>query len=176
MDEKIFQVGCRATGAFDFLLTASSASDAAVRAKEALALCDTLRSDGAVVEVSGDYNAVAMDHHHARGAKADDMGVFGLSYYQIYGYRLHAATINGVVPYTGTVADGTYPLARPLYLYIKKAHLGQTLGLQEFVDFFLSDEMIGPKGRLVSYSMVPDPALRQTRADVVSGKVIETLP
>ena len=48
-------------------------------------------------------------------------------------------------------------------------------GLQEYLDFFVSDDMVGPEGKLIEYGLVSDPALAQTQADVKADKVMDPL-
>jgi phosphate transport system substrate-binding protein len=67
------------------------------------------------------------------------------------------------VPSTETIAAGTYPVSRPLYFYVKKAHIGVIPGLKEYVEFFLSDEIAGPDGPLAEYGLVSDPELAATQ-------------
>ena len=61
------------------------------------------------------------------------------------------------MPSTATIAEGTYPVSRPLFFYVKKAHLGVIPGLKEYVEFFLSDDMVGPDSPLALYGLVPAP-------------------
>ena len=67
-----------------------------------------------------------------------------------------------------TVASGDYPVSRPLYFYVKKAHLGVIPGLKEYIEFFVSDDMAGPDGPLAAYGLVSDPALAETQAMVAA--------
>ena len=53
-------------------------------------------------------------------------------------------------------------MSRPLFFYVKKAHLGLVRGLKEYIDFFISDRMIGPKGPLAAYGLVPLPDSERT--------------
>ena len=76
--------------------------------------------------------------------------------------------MGGVVPSTETIASGEYPVSRPLQFYVKLAHLGVIPGLQEYVDFFVSDEIAGPDGPLADYGLVADPELAKTQ-EMVSG-------
>jgi phosphate transport system substrate-binding protein len=41
--------------------------------------------------------------------------------------------MNGVMPTYETISNFTYPGARPLYIYVKKAHLKAIPGLQAYV-------------------------------------------
>ena len=77
--------------------------------------------------------------------------------------------MSGVTPSTETIASGEYPVSRPLYFYIKKAHIGVIPGLKEFAEFFVSDDMAGPDGPLAEYGLVSDPDLADTQA-TVSGE------
>ena len=67
------------------------------------------------------------------------------------------ATVSGITPSTETIAKGEYPVSRPLFFYVKKAHLGVVPGLKEYVDFFLTDQMIGPDSPLAEYGLVSAP-------------------
>ena len=74
--------------------------------------------------------------------------------------------MSGVQPTTETIAEGEYPVSRPLFFYIKKAHIGVIPGLKEFAEFFVSDEIAGPSGPLANYGLVSDPELAATQAQV----------
>ncbi len=65
-------------------------------------------------------------------------------------------------------------MSRPLFFYVKKAHLGVIPGLKEYVEFFLNDQMIGPDGPLAEYGLVPAPdAEREAqRAAFSEGKTM----
>ena len=123
-----------------------------------------LRTDGASVDIDGDYTETL-----ARiDANKTAIGVFGLSFYENNTDKLQVATMSGVVPSVETIASGEYPVSRPLYFYVKKAHLGVIPGLQEYVEFFVSDDMAGPDGPLAAYGLVSDPELATTQEVVAS--------
>ena len=69
---------------------------------------------------------------------------------------------------TETIASGEYPVSRPLFFYIKKAHIGVIPGLKEFAEFFVADEIAGPDGPLSEYGLVADPELAQTQEKVAN--------
>ena len=170
-NQKVLEVGCKASGAYDLLLAASTGADDAAKAKDATAACDTTRADGASVDIDGDYtetlSRIAANKHA--------VGVFGLSFYENNTDKLKVASMDGVVPATATIADGSYPVSRPLFMYVKKAHIGVIPGLQEYLDFFVSDDMAGPNGKLVEYGLVSDPELAKTQAAVAAGTVMAPL-
>ncbi len=44
-----------------------------------------------------------------------------------------------VAPTDETIADNTYPLSRPLFIYVNKAKAEENQSLTDFVDFYLDD-------------------------------------
>lgn len=126
--------------------------------------CHAVRADGVAVDIDGDYTETL-----ARlDANPTGLGVFGLSFYQNNTNKLEVATINGVFPSVDTIASGDYPISRPLYFYVKNAHLELIPGLKEYVEFFVSNDMAGPDGALAQYGLVPDPELAATQALVAA--------
>jgi len=123
--------------------------------------CVKVRTDGASVDIDGDYTETL-----ARlDANKTALGVFGLSFYQNNTNKLEVATVSGVSPSVETISSGDYPISRPLYFYVKNAHIGVIPGLKEYVEFFLSDDMAGPDGALAQYGLVPDPELAKTQEE-----------
>ena len=157
-DVKVMEAGCAASGAEEALVAAKGEEDG----KKA---CLALRTDGVSVDIDGDYTETL-----ARiDANKNAIGVFGLSFYQNNTEKLRVATMDGVVPSVETISTGDYPVSRPLFFYVKTAHLGVIPGLQEYIDFFVSDDMAGPDGPLAAYGLVSDPELAQTQAMVAAG-------
>lgn len=158
-DVKLLEAGCKATGALE-LFTAAAGGDEKAGAKE----CLNVRTDGKSVDIDGDYTETL-----ARiDANKTAVGVFGLSFYENNMDKLKVATVNGISPSVETISVGEYPVSRPLYFYVKKAHFGVIPGLKEYVEFFLSDDMAGPGGPLSDYGLVPDPELAATQAAVAA--------
>jgi phosphate transport system substrate-binding protein len=126
--------------------------------------CVKVRTDGAAVDIDGDYTETL-----ARlDANKTSLGVFGLSFYQNNMDKLEVATVSGVAPSVETISSGDYPISRPLFFYVKNAHIGVIPGLKEYVEFFESDEMAGPGSALADYGLVPDPELATTQEAVSS--------
>ena len=126
--------------------------------------CVKVRTDGAAIDIDGDYTETL-----ARlDANKTALGVFGLSFYQNNTDKLEVSTVSGVAPSVETISSGDYPISRPLYFYVKNAHLDVIPGLKEYVQFFISDEMAGPDSPLAQYGLVPDPELAVTQATVAS--------
>lgn len=146
-DEKMLAHGCKDAGA-----------DVAIKAlipdaKEAAKKCIAVRKDGLAIDIDGDYTETL-----ARiASNKNGIGVFGLSFYENNADKLKVATVSGIVPSVETIASGEYPVSRPLFFYVKKAHLGVIPGLKEYVEFFLDDQMVGPDSPLAAYGLVPAP-------------------
>ena len=155
-DTRVIEQGCEDSGALAAFMAGGMDEDAAGDA------CVELRTDGLSVDIDGDYTETL-----ARlDADANAMGVFGLSFYQNNTDKLRVATMGGVVPSAESIASAEYPVSRPLYFYVKKAHIGVIPGLKEYITFFLSDEVAGPNGPLAAYGLVSDPELAATQAMV----------
>ncbi len=163
-DTKVIIAGCKESGAHDLFLAAAEGADDKEKAANADKACNQLRTDGASVDIDGDYTETLS----RIDANKTAIGVFGLSFYQNNTDKLQVATMGGVVPSVESVAAGDYPVSRPLYFYVKKAHIGVIPGLKEYVEFFVSDDIAGPDGPLAAYGLVSDPELAATQAMVAA--------
>lgn len=79
-----------------------------------------------------------------------------------------------MAPSFDTIADASYGISRPLYIYIKKAHIGVIPGLKEFVAEYVSDEALKRGGYLAERGMTPlsDSLLKKVQDTVTSGQTI----
>jgi phosphate transport system substrate-binding protein len=117
--------------------------------------CKRIRDDGAYIDKGENDNLIVQ----GLAQNPNAVGVFGYSYLEENTERLHGVPIDGVAPSYATIADRTYPGARPLYLYVKKRHLRAVAGLADFLTLYTS--MWNPKGKLASRGLIPAPdALR----------------
>lgn len=163
-DTKVIVAGCKATGAYDLFLATAEGKDDKEKGAAATKKCNELRTDGISVDIDGDYTETL-----ARlDADKTAIGVFGLAFYQNNTDKLRVATMDGIVPTTESIAKGEYPVSRPLYFYVKLAHMDVIPGLKEYVEFFVSDDMAGPNGPLAQYGLVSDPELAATQALVAA--------
>lgn len=162
-EEKVLLQGCKDSGAMDAIMEMNGDDEDAAETT-----CMAVRTDGLSVDIDGDYTETL-----ARiDADANGIGVFGLSFYENNTDKLQVATMSGVTPSTETIASGEYPVSRPLYFYIKAAHLGEIPGLQEYADFFVSDEIAGPDGPLAEYGLVSDPDLAAAQDAVANHTLL----
>jgi phosphate transport system substrate-binding protein len=129
------------------------------------ALAHTVREDGAWIDSGENDNAILQTLTRTPGS----LGVFGYSFLEQNMDSVKAETIDGVAPSPETISNGTYPLARSLYVYVKKAHIGVTPGLQEFLIEFTSEAAVGEGGYLQDRGLVPLP-----EAELVQQRAIAT--
>lgn len=131
--------------------------------KKAEGFCKAIRTDGRVIEVAGDYTETL-----ARlDAQKSAIGVFGLSFYDQNRDRLQVATMSGVTPSLETIESGKYPVSRPLFFYIKDAHVGVIPGLLEYAQYFVSAPVSGMGSPLEKAGLIP--LNNKERAEVIAG-------
>lgn len=113
--------------------------------------CNLLREDGAVVE-AGENDTLIVQK-----LQGDDtrFGIFGYSYFLNNKDKTIAHKIEGVEISLEGIQDGSYPISRPLFFYVKKAHVGIVPGILEFVEEFTSEEAIGKNGYLTELGLIP---------------------
>ena len=130
-------------------------------------LCGEVRSDGAYVDAGENDNLIVQKLE----ANPKAIGVFGFSYLEENSDKLNGLTMNGVVPTYASIADFSYPGARPLYIYVKAAHLDAIKGLKEFVAEWAKSWSKG--GLLAKQGMVVSPDDVQAKnAAVVSAMTL----
>ncbi len=162
-EEQVLLQGCEDSGALEAILAINGGDEDAAEAT-----CMAVRTDGLSVDIDGDYTETLARIE----ADANGIGVFGLSFYENNSDKLQVATMSGVTPTTESIATGDYPVSRPLYFYIKAAHLDVIPGLQEFAAFFVSDDIAGPYGPLAEYGLVSDPELAATQNAVTNRTLL----
>ncbi len=116
-------------------------------------IAHTLREDGAFVEAGENDNLIVqkLDVNPA------GLGIFGFSFLDQNGDKIQGAFVDGVEPTFEAIAEGEYPVSRPLYLYVKKAHAGVIPGVNEFLNEFTSEKAWGEDGYLADKGMIPMP-------------------
>ena len=128
------------------------------------AICHTIREDGAYVEAGENDNLIVQKLE----ANPDAFGIFGFSFLDQNGEKVKGAQVDGVTPTFDAIADGDYPVSRPLYFYAKKAHVDVIPGLREFLREFTSERAWGDEGYLSDRGLIPMPIdeRSQVAADV----------
>ena len=131
-------------------------------------ICHTMREDGGFIEAGENDNLIVQKIEANKTA----VGIFGFSFLEENLDQLRGSKIDGVEPTFETIASAKYPASRPLFIYVKKAHIGVIPGLLEFVNEYVSDKALGEEGYLADRGLVPQPKsdLARTRTDVKSLK------
>ena len=143
--ELVMDEGCNS---FSFIKAMNKADKAAHKAA-----CQTLREDGAYVEAGENDNLIVQKLE----ANPDAFGIFGFSFVDQNRDKIKGASIEGVAPEFETIADGSYPVSRPLFFYVKKAHVGVIPGIKEYLAEFTSAKAMGEEGYLSERGLIPLP-------------------
>ena len=115
--------------------------------------CQAVREDGAWVDVSEDY-AMTMQKLLSNPAS---VGIITYSYLDQNSDKIKGAVVDGVQPTFDNIATSKYPVSRPLFFYVKKAHVGQIPGIKEYVAEFTSEKAWGKNGYLADKGLIPMP-------------------
>ena len=116
-------------------------------------LAHTLREDGGWIDSGENDNAIVQTLSRTPGST----GAFGYSFLEQNSDSVKAHSVNGVMPTLETIASGEYPISRSMFIYVKKAHVGVTPGLEQFVQEYLSEASAGRGGYLQDRGLVPLP-------------------
>jgi phosphate transport system substrate-binding protein len=129
-------------------------------------VCGAIREDGGYVEAGENDNLIVQKLQ----ANPKALGIFGYSFLEENISQVQGSLVDGVAPTFDNIASGKYPVSRPLFIYVKKAHMGVIPGLREFVTEYVSDRSMGSEGYLADKGLVPlSPAeLVKVRATVTA--------
>jgi phosphate transport system substrate-binding protein len=132
--------------------------------------CLEFRQDG-IVEEAGENDTLIVKR---LAADPEAFGIFGFSFLDQNRDQVQGATIEGVEISLDSIQSYEYPIARPLFFYAKKAHVGVIPGMQEFMSEFVSDEAVGEYGYLLDRGLVPldSKSLSDVRSNVSDLKTI----
>lgn len=150
LKELVLEVGCDANPEMETL--ADSDEEAHDR------ICTEVRSDGAYVDQGEQDNLIVQKIE----GNANAVGIFGFSYLEENADKVQGLPMNGVDPTIENISSFAYPVARPLYIYVKNAHLEAIPGLREFVAQWAS--MWQADGPLTAIGLVANPADVATRS------------
>ena len=121
--------------------------------KEFERIAHSIREDGAYVEAGENDNLIIQK----LVANPSALGIFGFSFLDQNEDKIQGALVDGAEPTFDNIADGKYAIARSLYYYVKKAHVGKVPGLEEFLHEFTSDRASGEDGYLADRGLIPLP-------------------
>ena len=117
------------------------------------AICHTIREDGAYIEAGENDNLIVQKLE----ANPDAVGIFGFSFLDQNTDKIHGSVVDGMAPTFEAIASGDYPVSRPLFFYVKKAHVDKIPGIRQYLREFTSDKAWGPDGYLGEKGMIPMP-------------------
>ena len=117
------------------------------------AICHTVREDGAYIEAGENDNLIVQK----LDANKDAFGIFGFSFLDQNTDKIQGAAVDGVIPSFENIAEQKYPLSRPLFFYVKKAHVSVIPGMKEYIAEFTSEKAWGEMGYLSEKGMIPMP-------------------
>jgi phosphate transport system substrate-binding protein len=127
--------------------------------KKYKATCHTVREDGAYVEAGENDNLIVQKLE----ANPNAVGIFGFSFLDQNMDKLQGSFVDGVQPTFDAIADGQYPVSRPLFFYVKKTHADVIPGMKEYLQEFTSEKAWGPDGYLTEKGMIPMPDAERTK-------------
>jgi len=113
--------------------------------------CSRMRQDGPFVEAGENDNLIVQRIE----ADPNALGIFGYSFLYENEDKLTGVPVDGIAPSADTIADFSYPIARPLFVYVKNAHRGVIPGLNEFLAEYVSDRAMSADGYMVERGLVP---------------------
>lgn len=122
-------------------------------------ICTKVREDGAFIEAGENDNLIVQKIE----ANPGSVGIFGYSYYEENQNQIAALTVNGVVPTYDSISSFKYPASRPLFIYVKGAHLKAVPGLKEFLAEYSRESTWGPQGYLARRGLIAVPQAERAR-------------
>jgi len=121
--------------------------------KKHKAVTEMVREDGAYIEAGENDNLIVQKLE----TNPDAVGIFGFSFLDQNTDKIQGAFVENVQPTFENIADGKYPLSRPLFFYVKKAHVDVIPGIREYMDEFTSEKAWGKDGYLSEKGLIPMP-------------------
>ena len=116
-------------------------------------VCHTVREDGRYIEAGENDNLIVQKLE----ANPAALGIFGFSFLDQNADKVQGASIESIEPTFESIADKSYPISRPLFFYVKKAHVGLVPGMMGYLKEFTSERAWGVEGYLAEKGMIPLP-------------------
>ncbi len=158
--ELVLEGGCKQ---YDWIKAMKKADKKAYKS-----VCHSVREDGAYIEAGENDNLIVQKLEANKNA----LGIFGYSFLEQNTDKVHGSKIEGLEPTFESIASGEYKVSRPLYFYVKNAHIGKIPGIKEYAELFVSEDAVGEDGFLIEKGLIPlsDEAREATRQAVSEGK------
>jgi len=114
-------------------------------------VCATMREDGAFVEAGENDTLIISRLDNDPSA----LGIFGFSFLDQNSDKVKSISVDGAMATFDNIADGSYGVSRPLFFYVKTAHVGVIPGIEEYLAEFTSRRAVGPNGYLIDRGLIP---------------------
>ncbi|WP_226703387.1 PstS family phosphate ABC transporter substrate-binding protein [Microbulbifer elongatus] len=147
--ELAMEGGCKK---FDWIAAKKSSDKNAYKA-----ICHNVREDGAYVEAGENDNLIV----NKLAANPNALGIFGFSFLDQNADKVQGSLIEGQEPTFESIADNSYPVSRPLFIYVKKAHVDVVPGIKQFMAEFTNERAWGDEGYLADKGMIPLPTSKR---------------
>lgn len=132
-------------------------------------ICHSVREDHTYIEAGENDNLIVQKLM----ANPKAYGVFGFSFLDQNSDTLQGSVIDGKSPSFEAIADGSYPVSRPLYFYVKNAHVGKVPGILEFLTEYTSNAAMGEEGYLTDKGLIP---LGEEKLSAIRKNVLSLTP
>ncbi len=161
--ELVMDAGCEAFPSIEALKKTDK--------KKFKSVCQTVREDGGYIEAGENDNLIVQKLE----ANPTSLGIFGFSYLDQNTDMIQGSIIEGEAPTFEGIASGSYPVSRPLFFYVKKAHVDVIPGMKGYLAEFTSEKAWGEDGYLADKGMIPMPAAerKQYSETVATLKTME---
>ena len=134
-------------------------------------IAHTIREDGAYIEAGENDNLIVQK----LDANPNALGIFGFSFLDQNSDKIQGSFVDGIQPTFDAIADGQYPVSRPLFFYVKKAHVDVIPGMKQYLKEFAAEKAWGTEGYLSEKGMIPMPD-EERKAFGSAVKSLKTLP
>jgi len=136
-------------------------------------ICHAIREDGAYIEAGENDNLIVQKLE----ANPKALGIFGFSFLDQNAGAIQGSLIENEAPEFESIADGKYPISRPLFFYVKKAHIKSIPGIKEYLTEFTQEKTWGMDGYLADKGLIPmpDKERKEYQSSVKSLKTISKL-
>jgi len=122
--------------------------------KKFKAIAHAVREDGSFIEAGENDNLIIQK----LVSNPNAYGIFGFSFLDGNLDKIQGAKIEGVEPTFDSIANGSYTVSRPLFVYAKNEHIADVPGMKEFIQLYVSEKMTGMNGALADKGLIPLPA------------------
>ncbi|MDX2073584.1 MAG: PstS family phosphate ABC transporter substrate-binding protein [Alphaproteobacteria bacterium] len=155
--EMVMDEGCKEVAAF-----AKAIADEKARKKA----CGMIREDGRYIDSGEDDNVIVQKLASNKNA----LGIFGYSFLEENKGKVQGNPVEGIAPTSETIENGTYKVARSLYIYVKGEHIGVVPGIAEFVKQLTSKDAVGEHGYLIAKGLLPlHPDMQKTAREAAKS-------